>query len=369
MRPRSGLQVSIERIPVFWSHEGSEASRGNFTGYSQANIRLKAALEPYFDFDPCAAINVAFTSPDYNHRTEGRFHVLFSMLEKEEHVEEYRTGLENCDLLVTCSRFCEDIFRRHIPRPVAYCPLGVNVQEFTRKRRRWDKRFEKFRWLYVGAASARKLTIVPGLYECFLSRLPNVELYLKTQGNLIGTEMEALLKGGVVEELEPGVYVGHNAVLDTRFLPVDELVKLMHSAHGGLLMTSGEGFALSGLEMMATGLPVVISDHSGVKDYSNHRNSYPVRCEEQTISVFSTTEAGEENGPPMDVRMWVPSAVDAMRQMGEVMMDYGKASRVGMEAAATARLFSWPQAAKRLHSILLPVWYSLRSGSPVELAS
>jgi glycosyltransferase involved in cell wall biosynthesis len=62
-----------------------------------------------------------------------------------------------------------------------------------------------------------------------------------------------------------------------RATPREEVMKLFEQADCFLFPTRGEGFGLPPLEAMATGLPTILADHSGMADFCDDRYNYPIR--------------------------------------------------------------------------------------------
>lgn len=339
-------------------------------GYATANEQLALALTRagarLYRADyapPDARVAVHFQFPASYRPIPGVRNVLFTMFEStdvEGILDIFAPAFSRSDLVVTPSRWCADLFSHYTGKPIAVCPLGLDAENFPRLRRRWTAGRDTFVWLYVGAPNRRKWTILPDLWDGFLRGFPPgfTHLYLKTTG----VDWEPALKrmrrsagdGVAIERLdfaEGSVYLTDDVTVDNRKLPRERLAtEVYHRAHGQLFLHCGEGWGLTGLEGMATGLPLVVSDSTGTREYATSDSAFLVRTDLR--DVRSTGE--DEEGKPYDVTMRLPwpndlAAVDAM---GAVMRNYHRASIVARRGAEVARSFTWERAAKELLAIL-----------------
>lgn len=332
---------------IKWVGKVGDANRalGNFVGYAVSNAELLRALEPHVIFDDDADVVVTYGTPmDHAHPSDGRTSVLFTMYESPFMPYEAMVGLATADVVITPSRFCADLFRERTEAPIYTCPLGVDVEAFRFKPRSW-RPGSPFRWLYVGAPNPRKFTLMQQLHEVLLSRWPGAHLYIKTTG----ADMDSLpevLSSGNVREVEPGLLVGPGAVFDNRRLDRGSLVDLYHSAHGFLFLHAGEGWGLTGMESLATGLPTVVTDYSGTQEFCDRGNSFPVK-------LSGVVDRGYA---------W-PDLEDAMRAVGEVMLDYPSALRRAKQGSRDMRRFTWGAAGRKLASILERVTSGVDRGS------
>lgn len=336
-------------MKVQWAWKPTGEERGNWVGYAQTALRLMEHLPAAgVELDDDAPVAVHYTSGGEFRPIPGKRNVLFTMVEKPEHALDLKPHLDQADVLVTCSDWCRDLLAQASGRRVHLCPLGVDTHTFSRVSRKWDPRKDVFRWLYVGSPSYRKHTLTLDIWSMLLSRLPGFrqELYWKTTG--VPTEaILAMEAAGMIAEVEPGVWSGESITLDCRFLDLPDLARLYHEAHAGLLLHSGEGWGATGLEMLATGLPLVLTAYSGVMQYASSANSYLVDAEMQRIACDPCPE-----NPAEYVDVMAPNGVSAMRQTVAILQDYRRALRVGGQGASDARRFTWGASARALSRIL-----------------
>ena len=139
-----------------------------------------------------------------------------------------------------------------------------------------------FIFINVNRNSSRKqlpLTILA--FAEFRKRHPNCRLYLHTQTSGIGGSLDLRLAAADLG-LSPQevIFPLHNS--PTQTVPVDTLNKCYNAADAFITTSLGEGWGLTHLEAMATGLPVVCPDNSVFPEQLNGgRSGYLYPCREQ----------------------------------------------------------------------------------------
>lgn len=133
-----------------------------------------------------------------------------------------------------------------------------------------SKKFDRFTFLFFAAWKHRK-----GWRELFeayfreFKRSDNVQILVKTDRltnsqRQIGDIRKNL--GLSEEDTAPVLY-------ETKILTEIELPRLFKSVDCLICPTYGEGFGLPGLQCMAVGTPVVITDYSGCRDYATEETA------------------------------------------------------------------------------------------------
>lgn len=308
---------------------------GNSLGYGLANKNLKDSLGKLVDFDYDAETAVHFSTPQFYFRIPGKKNYLFTMCEHTYLTPDYERCFNRCDAVITPSHFCKDVFSQYTDKPIYVCPLGVDTKTWTPKKR-VIKHNEPFRILYCGAPNLRKFSIMEDVWKMFLRDFKNVELYIKTTGADIPSELGAIVRS-------------NNWIIDNRKLSTKELVKIFHSSHALLFLHLGEGWGLTAHEAMATQMPVIISDHTGSTDFCNRTNSFPVKVNPGSIEVV-IGNGGNVTTKTIDAG--VPNIISALTQLATVMYSYERASDVARQGMKDARKLSWDNSARRLKEIL-----------------
>lgn len=297
---------------------------GNAYGY-RVMIDNFLGLLPQFGvkFADDARVALHMREPKYFEPTPGKRNVLFTMWESQV-LDPVRTqNLRRADRIITCSEFSRAILAKYSGKPVEVVPLGVRTDLFTYRKRKFSL---PFRFLWLGAPNPRKgWDVLGAAFNGYFLGNPRVELYMKTTG----------VRRGMVDYQS-------NVIFDYRDLPLEEIIKLYHSAHAFVLPTAGEGFGLSAAEAMATGLPCIVTRYSGVLDFTDAKSVYYLD--------YSMRPTGTQDGDGFVAAVASPKQV--AHRMRDIFADYSKAIRVGKNAHRKIQSFTWPSAARRLAKVL-----------------
>lgn len=311
---------------VRWN-ERPEAA-GNAFGYlaqqartAEAAARFGLVEDPHADVFVNCRTPISFRPS----KRRGDANVLYTNWEADRLSPAQQVWANQADLIVTISSWCAEIFRRELlpTIPVEYVHLGLDRIHSPVRRHAPGRR--PFRWLWVGAESARKgwqlivgqrdasqkkdIVIDPGgvWWTHGFARRDDVELYVKM--STYGTEEVRTLG---------------NVTFDTRRISDIEMRDLYRSAHGFLFPSYGEGWGLTLAEAMASGLPSLYTRWGGVLDFvpaADHAAHRPLPHE-----MIRVTDRGEQR---YGVEVEVPQArIDLMAlQMADLMDDYQRARR------------------------------------------
>lgn len=333
------------------SPDGNET--GNLLGYATANAFLRKALR---DLGVChdkdAKVALHFMFPTNFAPVRGAKNILFTMFEGIELpmlMGSFAPAFAKCDAVVVPSQFCADLFGPYTDKPIYVCPLGVDLENFPYRRRTWDND-SPFILGYVGAPNPRKFTILGDIAEHVIFPLAGrVQLYIKTTGAAEEIATETYSNNSFypdVEETDYGkIYRGPLATVDTRKIPRHMMSSVYEKLHALFFCHAGEGWGLTGLEAMASGCPLIVSDWSGTKEYATSENSFPVETTMRDLEV--TADGGE-------LRIYTcgyPSHESAADRICEVITDYGAATAIAKQGRATAEQYTWKNAALRLVEI------------------
>lgn len=336
------MSVSIE-----WSVSATGKERQNALGYSASNIALRKHIGKRLEIRDGAPVTVSYCYPKLFTPRRGAYNILFTMFESDRLDEYFAPAFEKADLILTPSEWCAGVFRECTSRPVEVVPLGVDLNLFRYKRRR-PKRGHRLRFLYVGAPNPRKMTILGELHKALFKQLPGVELYMKTTGARWDEDSlaETLARDPTAEIVEEGLIRGDQWTLDNRYLSNADLVSLYHSAHAFLHLHCGEGWGLTSLEAMATGLAPIVTDWSGTRDFASRKNAFLVDATYKSIDCL------DDQGNIQ--KQWVgwPDPGAAIKHICEIVKDYRQSTLRGKAAAECAKRFSWEASARRFCDVL-----------------
>jgi glycosyltransferase involved in cell wall biosynthesis len=178
--------------------------------------------------------------------------------------------LNRMDGIIAPSLFNYKIFANEkIEKPLHYVPCCYDIDSFNPQVEPLEK-YDRFTFLYFGTWKRRKG--YPLLIEAFCREFSDsdpVQLLIKTDKPKTAiTEVSALKKTYGLDKKNIAPILFEERVLDDEVLP-----RFMKSANCLISPTLGEGFGLPGLQCMALGVPVAITDFSGCKDYANEQTS------------------------------------------------------------------------------------------------
>jgi len=138
----------------------------------------------------------------------------------------------------------------------------------------------------------------------------------------------------ILEQSIPGWDKNMNLMLHDEWIGEAELSVLTSSCHAIVSLNRGEGFGLSGLEAMASGVPIVWTNWGGSTQYMNPANCYPV----EPVAIVDVS-----NDDYFKTGSWAePSLVSAVDQIRALIQDIqgGHVDQVTFEATNTAKTFN-----------------------------
>jgi glycosyltransferase involved in cell wall biosynthesis len=327
---------------------------GNAFGYSNHQKQLRLALERQgVEFDHSADIQVTIVPACSFDPIPNKINVLYTMYESVDIPQDWIEKLDLADLIVVPCEHNRRIFQRYTKKPVVVCLEGTKPDVFTYRERHFPA-MPPFKYLWFGASNPRKgyehMIIA---WQIFNNTYPeiaqNCELYMKTTQLDVRERIIGYKDGEPIMAVMPSerIFQAENAIVDTRRLPEDELVKIYHDAHCFVFPTMGEGFGLTLAEAMSTGLPCIYTPWSGPVDFISGREGYKLKFR------FKEVKSKFPDKPEHITMAASPDVNDIVRQMVRVYHDYDIALDRGKKAAERIRKeITWDISAKRFIDIL-----------------
>jgi len=221
-------------------------------------------------------VSVAIGFPALADSGKGKFNILYTMFETDtlptgkiwagKHGNVAKMINNRTDLLIVPCGHNAEVFRlAGVKVPIEVVPLGVNPEEYQYIDRP-DR--DTYTFFMYGTLTLRKN--VGAVFSAFASLFrdkPDAKLLLKTQSGTLGH----------VEY----VGMGDITVMDALWTP-ERLRKALAQADCFVFPSRGEGFGLPPLEAMATGLPTIIGNNTGMADYANPK--YNLAIPTRTLS-------------------------------------------------------------------------------------
>jgi glycosyltransferase involved in cell wall biosynthesis len=230
-------------------------------------------------------------------------------------------------IVVPCLQNAEAFRNQGVTVPIDVVQLGIDPDRWRYFDR--EKHPRRFRFLMSGGLTHRKNPV--GAARAFVAAFPpnqrDVQLVLKTRG---GNTVGGFYDWRHEMPDDPRI-----AVICEESTPA-QMVAQMWEANAFIFPSRGEGFGLPPLQAMATGLPVIVSDNSGMSEYCDSRYNYPIPCTE--VPVPRPPAPG--GYPPHwgEVGNWWEPDFDALVEtMRSVYANQGAALKKGGKAAEWAR--------------------------------
>lgn len=273
---------------------------------------------------PFYGINMTWPKEVHRHKYPRGFG--FTMFETTHPPKEWSKCLNMCRrILVPCQQNKEAFQIQGCISPIHVVPLGVNPTKWPISERKDHK--GPFTFLMAAGITMRKNPI--DCVTAFIAAFPRgeeVRLILKTRG--------LQTSAGFRDWMRYLPYDPRVEVICEESTPA-QMVKWMHDADCFVFPSHSEGFGLTGVQSMCTGLPLIISDNSGMSEYCDSRYNYPVECYETKVPDCSHGGFPEEWG---DVGNWWTPHFDALVEAYRgVYNDPDKAYRKGLKSAGWVR--------------------------------
>ena len=209
--------------------------------------------------------------------------ILHSMFEATPLPSTWPNILNRCGLLWVPSQYVYDLYRDHgVTAPMFKVGYAVDNQMYTFKKR--EVTDEPFRVLVWGDGLMTRKNVLTSIKAFLKAELPNSFLEVKVSDGIAP-------RAGIMWNQKPVENVIINSDPWTRL----DLVQWLQSGDVGIYLSSGEGYGLMPMEAMATGLPMIIADNTGMREYANKDVALMVDCPTTELSQSLTAAYGESH--------------------------------------------------------------------------
>ncbi len=269
----------------------------------------------------------------------------YPIFEMNRMTEFEQLNLRACDKLAVCSKWAKDVLAQHEIKSEV-CPLGVDLEVF--KPRAFRQERENFIFGNFGKWEIRKgHDVLISAFNKAFSPKDKVELWVCCQNFLLTKEEND-------EWNRSYLHSKMGAAGKIKILPrqesQDQVANIMSMVDCGVFPARAEGWNLEILELMACGIPSIVSDYAGHTEFCNPRNAVML-----PISEMEQAFDGKWFKPGQNANQgeWaVPdenSLIDYLRLMKNE--DYMVKQRID-ECLETAKKYTWENCAKRLSEII-----------------
>jgi len=382
----------------------------NARGFSRASEETKkAGTQAGIVWDDDAPLALHWASPALYSPLPDKRNILYTVWESPELAPEVIEAFAHplTHAILTPSTFCQHIFQLHTKKPVYTVPHGFDPAVFHGTKREWSPlavmsatrhglspnggsrpMLHPFICLYVGALNPRKGTdFIVDFWQAFVRgmlqqgrarELGIFQLIVKTNMRLDAEASQIMAEGletgefSLLAQEERGfvlrqnwrsrdaqsgqpIWRAGNLIIDTRAFTDAEMADLYRAAHLFLFPTRAEGFGLTALEAVATGLPIIATNYSGHLDFLDTETAYLTKWK---LVLLPNTRGLMQT-------MAQPDARDFADKFSTVIANYRRAAIIGQRAAAHVHAhFTWEQVGKRLKEVLLNLTHMKRKKYP-----
>lgn len=255
-------------------------------------------------------VGLCYYTPVFSSKMKTPVKVIYTMFESSTIPSSWVKELRKADRVIVPSKFCQDIFAtRGINTTIV--PLGYNSDVYRYIKR--DKH-DVFTFLHYNAFNVRKGfdLVFKAFTEEFKVDEP-VKMIFKT---VYERTTIPILKGE---------YPNIDVIRDT--YNHKQMIELLGSADAFVFPSRGEGFGLTPLEALATGLPVLIPNASGMSEYFDSKYFYEIDIAGKCPALYS-------NYPPSDVGTMIEPDLESLKkQMRYVFEHQDEAREKGKDGA------------------------------------
>ena len=317
----------------------STVSQGGKDGYGVASSKLISNLRELGMnvelHNKGQKVGILFHNPYSILRMENQFRILFTMFESDKLPDDWRDYLEAADEIIVPSKWCQSIFEKFGFDNTKVIPLGFDERMYSYHDRLLPGLNNKdFVFVHYNAFNLRKgfMELWEAFNKTFRKDEP-VKLLLKTTTKQIPFP------------ITPKEYP--NVIIEQGNFEDFEMVQLLQRSHCFVYPARGEGFGLTPLEAMATGLPAIIPNATGMTEYFNADCMYEVKIKEWVPATYTRYKG-------MDVgKMAQCDIEDLGRQMRWVYEHQEEAKEKGRQAAEYVKQYTWRKTAEKLSEEIL----------------
>lgn len=304
---------NIEFIP---RTDSDEEELKKFSPYMNKNIDADIAV--CWEWLPA----IEWLYPDdfnevYRNNKKSKINIVYGVIENLSERKEFYEILKKKDLVITTSTWISDLFLKH-NISTECIPLGYNPNITYRVR---DNKI--FTFMFAGILENRKGAdiVIESFIELFANNM-NVKLILKNSGDLSHTNINL-----------PDFKNYKNIELIDGIISEEEMIELYYKADIGLAPYRAEGFGLIYLEMLASGIPVIISEDGGCRDFVNSDYCLKIKCNQMA------THLEPDKKHFKDLMTFVYENQNKVKDMGKI-------------AAERVKMFTWEKAMNKMSTIL-----------------
>lgn len=292
-------------------------------------------------------VGLLFHNPYSVLKMENPYRIVFTMFESSKIPDDWPEYLNGADKVLVPSRWCQEVFRKSGVETTVV-PLGFDNNIFKYYERINKRKARKdFVFLHYNAFNIRKG--FTELFKAFTQEFQKdepVKLILKTNLRSIPIPIR--------QEMYPNIKIIHEE------LPEKGLVELIKESDCFVFPSRGEGFGMTPLECMATGMPAIVPNAHGISEYFNNDYMYEVNVGSKCPGIYQRYKN-------QDVGEMVVCDVDDLRkQMRYVYEHQDEALEKGRKASEYVKKWTFENTCIKLKGILEEAFLTKVSDRPTR---
>lgn len=311
-------------------------SQGGADGYSVAGGSMMRELNKLGVKTPLhytgQKIAVLFHAPYSLLRIEAPYRIVYTMFESDKIPDDWVDFLQSADKVLVPSNWCHDVFAKaNVETQVV--PLGYDDTMFSYKERdiKRTKR-QTFTFLHYNAFNIRKG--FPEVFKAFNKAFKKdepVKMIFKT----------------TLENIPLPIHKSEypNIEIIKGKTSHQELLDICARSDCFVFPSRGEGFGMTPLEAMATGLPAIVPNAHGITEYFNKDYMYEVKVKNECPALYSRYKDQDVG------KMVVCDVDDLARQMRYVYEHQEEAYEMGKKASEYVKQWTITKTAEKLNAV------------------
>lgn len=201
--------------------------------------------------------------------------IAFTMFESDQYPQFWEPWLKKADKVIVPTQFCADIMEKNFGVKPEVIPLGYDPDFFYYLDRQNRPEGHKFTFLHYDAFKWRKGWDL--VFQAF-----NEEF-----GEQDGDDVRLIFKTTL--GIHPNFSQYPKIIKITGQLDQEEMHSVLQQADCFVFPTRGEGFGLTPLEAMATGMRAIVPNHTGISTYFSKQHCVDLETEE-IVAKYDNTE-------------------------------------------------------------------------------